>query len=54
MRFQSSIMKVNVVFNDYDKSHFVEIGKHGETLYPLNDNAVKELLVLNYPLNRLR
>lgn len=43
VRFQSSIMKVNVVFNDYDKSYFVEIGKHGETLYPLNDNAVKEL-----------
>lgn len=43
VRFQSSVMKVNLVFNDYDKSHFVEIGRQGETLYPLNDNAGKEL-----------
>lgn len=43
VRFQTSVMKVNVVFNDYDKSHLVEIGKQGETLYPLNYNAVKEL-----------
>lgn len=43
IRFQSSVMKVNLVFNDYDKSHLVELGRQGETLYPLNDNAVKEL-----------
>lgn len=43
VRFQSSIMKVNLVFNDYDKSHFLEIGRQGEILYPLNDNVVKEL-----------
>lgn len=43
VRFQSSVMKVNVVFNNYDKSHLVEIGKRGEALYSLNDNAVKEL-----------
>jgi len=36
-------MKVNLVFNDYDKSHFVELGMQVETLYPLNDNMVKEL-----------
>ena len=43
VRFQSSVMKVNVVFNDYDKSHLVEIGKRGRGLYPLNDNVVKNL-----------
>ena len=43
VRFQSSVMKVNLVFNDYDKSHLVELGRQGETLYPLNDSAVKEL-----------
>jgi len=41
--FQSSVMKVNLVFNYYDKSHLVELGRQGETLYPLNDNAIKEL-----------
>lgn len=43
VRFQSSVMKVNLVFNDYDKSHLVELGRQGETLYPLNNNVVKEL-----------
>lgn len=43
VHFQSSNMKVNLVFNDYDKSHLVEIGRQVETLYPLNDNMVKEL-----------
>lgn len=43
VRFQSSVIKVNVVFDDYDKSHLVEIGKQGETVYPLNDNAIKNL-----------
>lgn len=43
LRFQSSVMKVNLVFNDYDKSHLVELGRQGETLYPLNNNAVKAL-----------
>lgn len=42
VRFQSSIMKINMVFNDYDKSHLVEICKQREILYPLNDNIVKE------------
>lgn len=43
MGFRSSILKVNLAFNEYDKSHLVEIGRLGETLYPLNDNVIKEL-----------
>ena len=39
--FQSSVMKVNVVFNDCEKSNFVEIGKQNEVLHPLNDNAIR-------------
>lgn len=42
-RFQSSVMKVNVVFNQYDRSFLVEIGKQDDELYPLNDYVVKEL-----------
>lgn len=44
LRFQSPIIKVNVVFNEYENSHFVEIGRPGKTLYPLNNNAIKDLL----------
>lgn len=43
LKFQSSVMKINVVFNEYDNSPLVEIGKRGETLFPLNDNSIKEL-----------
>jgi hypothetical protein len=41
VRFQSSVMKVNIAFNDYEKSNFIEIGRQNEVLYPLNDNAIK-------------
>ncbi|MBP7210590.1 MAG: hypothetical protein KBA02_05285 [Paludibacteraceae bacterium] len=41
--FQSSGMKVNIVFNRYDRSFLVEIGKQDNELYPLNDYVVKEL-----------
>lgn len=43
LRFQSSVMKVNVVFNQYDRSFLIEIGKQDNELYPLNDYVVKEL-----------
>lgn len=43
LRFQSPVMKVNIVFNPYDKSFLVEIGKRNETLYPLDNYVVKEL-----------
>src|SRR5690606_7725452 len=43
VRFQPSAIKVNLLFNDYDKSVFAEIGKKEKTLYPLNDNVIKEL-----------
>ena len=36
-------MKVNIVFNRYDRSFLVEIGKQDNELYPLNDYVVKEL-----------
>lgn len=41
VRFQSSVMKVNVVFNDYEKSNFIEIGRKNEVLYPLSNNAIR-------------
>jgi hypothetical protein len=43
VRFQSTVMMVNIVFNNYDKSHLVELGRLGESLYPLNNNAIKVL-----------
>lgn len=43
LRFQSSVMKLNVAFNQNDRSLFVEIGKRDDTLYPLNDYVVKIL-----------
>lgn len=43
IRFESSTMKVNIVFNDYEKSNYIEIGRRGETLYPLNNNVVRNI-----------
>jgi hypothetical protein len=41
--FQSSVMKVNVVFNEYEKSNFIEIGRQNEVLYPLSNNAIRSI-----------
>lgn len=43
LRFQSSVMKVNIAFNQYDRSFLVEIGKKNDMLYPLNDYAIKKV-----------
>jgi len=40
IRFESFKMKINIVFNDYEKMAFIEIGKKGNTLYPLSDKIV--------------
>lgn len=41
VRFQSSVMKVNVVFNEYENSNFIEIGRKNEVLYPLSNYAIR-------------
>lgn len=43
LRFQSSVIKINIVFDEYDNSHFIEIGRLGGLLYPLNDRIIKDL-----------
>jgi hypothetical protein len=43
LRFQSSIIEINIVFNNYEKSCCISIGKNGDPLYELRNNAVKEL-----------
>ena len=48
IRFQSSAMKVNVAFDDYEKSNFIEIGRQNEVLHPLNDNAIK--IICKHPI----
>lgn len=53
VRFQSSNVKVNVVFNDYDKSHLIEIGKKGDTLYPLNNDAIKKIWGCDLTIERV-
>lgn len=53
VRFQSSAMEVNIVFNDYDRSPLIEIGKKGDTLYPLNDDAIKRLWDFKLPIEQV-
>ena len=43
LHFQSSIIEVNIVFNDFEKSCYVFMGKKGELLHELRNNAVREL-----------
>lgn len=43
IRFQSSVIEINIVYNDYEKSCYISIGKKGKSLYELRNNAVKKL-----------
>lgn len=42
VRFQSSSIEINIIFNDLEKSCYLSIGRKGEALLPLNDNVAKE------------
>jgi hypothetical protein len=44
LRFQSSVIELNIVYNDNEKSCYISIGKKGKSLYELRNNAVRELL----------
>jgi hypothetical protein len=43
IRFNSHNMEVRIVYNEYEKSNFIEIGRLGEMLYPLNDSVVTNI-----------
>jgi hypothetical protein len=43
LRFQSSAIEINIVYNDYEKSCYISMGKKGQSLYELRNNAIKEL-----------
>jgi len=53
IRFESYNMKVNVVFNDYDKSHFIEVGKKGGILYPLSDSVIRAIFEVELPIEQV-
>lgn len=52
--FQSSIMKVNMVFNEYEKTFLIEIGKIGDILYPLNDEVINSVFNLKLSIENVK
>jgi hypothetical protein len=56
IRFKSDTTKINIVSDDHDKTHLIEIGKQVGILYPLHDKGVRnifsfELAIENVSLN---
>lgn len=51
--FQSSIIEINVVYNDYEKSCYISIGRRENVLYELRNNAVRELLDSSLPIEQV-
>jgi hypothetical protein len=44
IRFQSSVVEINIVYNNREKSCYISMGRKGASfLCPLNDKAVKNL-----------
>jgi hypothetical protein len=41
VRFQSTKIEINIVFNNYEKSNYISIGRKNEILYPLSNNAIR-------------
>jgi hypothetical protein len=53
IRFQSSVIEINIVYIDYEKSCYISIGKKGESLYELRNNALRELLNSSLSIERV-
>jgi len=53
IRFQSPVVKINLVFNNREMSHLVEIGEPGKTLYPLTDHSIKLFFGLELPIEHV-
>jgi hypothetical protein len=53
VRFRSSVVKINIVFNPYEQSYLVEIGNPGEILYPLNNGVAGKLFNDELPIEQI-
>ncbi len=53
LRFQTSEIKLNIGFNEYDRSFLVEISMQDDTFYPLNDYAIKELFISSLSVEKV-
>jgi len=53
IRFESSVLQINIVYNDYEKSNFIELGNKNDILYPLNDSVVKNVFKSELPINQV-
>lgn len=51
--FASSFIEINLVYNEYENSNYISIGKLGETLYPLNDNVIKNIFNSELHINQV-
>lgn len=50
---QSSNVKVHIICNDYEDSFLIEIGKVGEMLYPLNNEIIRLVFNLEFPIEKI-
>ncbi len=53
IRFESSFLQINIVYNDYEKSNFIEVGNKNNILYPLNDSVVKNVFKSELPIDQV-
>lgn len=51
--FQSYNVKVHIICNDYEHSFLIEIGKVGEMLYPLNNEIIRLVFNLEFPIEKI-
>lgn len=53
VKFQSFTTELNIAYNECDSTLLVEIGKLGEFLYPLNDEAIRKICNSSLPIEQV-
>jgi len=52
-RFESNFVEATISYNELDRTSLFEIGKVGESLYPLNDKLIKQVFGSDTKINQV-
>jgi len=53
LELESHEIKMNIIYNKYERSFFVEIGKKDNNFYPLSNNAINSILGFSLPIQNV-
>ncbi|TGL52402.1 hypothetical protein EHQ61_04840 [Leptospira wolffii] len=51
VQFESAVLRVNVTFDEREKSNFIEIGNPDDIMLPLSDGAIRNVFHMNIQID---